>query len=245
MAEVCVIGAGPAGSIFATRMAQLGHQVDLIERQRFPRAHLGKSLSPGVMPLLRAADMHETIEAAGFPSVTGVWVKWAAATDAAARIRARRVCWSTAANSIAACWRARAPSACGSISPRAFSNKPMMARNGISTVETDGASTQLDADFVADAGGRRGASRQRHTRTERRYAGGLWLLARGKACRPCRASKPARTAGTGAFRCPTAATTRWYSWILDQFRSASGDDNIGTLSAAARLLHADAGLPRR
>ena len=43
MAEVCVIGAGPAGSIFATRMAQLGHQVHLIERQRFPRAHLGES----------------------------------------------------------------------------------------------------------------------------------------------------------------------------------------------------------
>ena len=37
MAEVCVIGAGPAGSTFAARMAQLGHQVDLIERQRFPR----------------------------------------------------------------------------------------------------------------------------------------------------------------------------------------------------------------
>ena len=32
-------------------------------------------------------------------------------------------------------------------------------------VESDGASTQLDADFVADAGGRRGVSRQRHTRT--------------------------------------------------------------------------------
>ena len=46
MAEVCVIGAGPAGSIFATRMAQLGHQVHLIERQRFPRAHLGEFLAP-------------------------------------------------------------------------------------------------------------------------------------------------------------------------------------------------------
>jgi len=76
MAKVCIIGAGPAGSVFATRMAQLGHQVDLIERQRFPRAHLGESLSPGVMTLLRAADMHESIEAAGFANVKGVWVKW-------------------------------------------------------------------------------------------------------------------------------------------------------------------------
>src|ERR1700744_452404 len=77
MAKVCIIGAGPAGSVFATRMAQLGHQVHLIERQRFPRAHLGESLSAGVMSLLHAANMHETIEAAGFPRVSGVWVKWA------------------------------------------------------------------------------------------------------------------------------------------------------------------------
>src|SRR5882757_6459160 len=77
MADVCVIGAGPAGSTFAARMAQLGHQVHLIERKRFPRRQLGESLSPGVMTLLKAADMHETIEAAGFSSVKGVWVKWA------------------------------------------------------------------------------------------------------------------------------------------------------------------------
>src|SRR5947209_17715838 len=77
MADICVIGAGPAGSVFAARMAQLGHQVHLIERQRFPRPHLGESLSPGVITLLRAADMHVAVEAAGFPRVKGVWVNWA------------------------------------------------------------------------------------------------------------------------------------------------------------------------
>ena len=30
MARVCVMGGGPAGSIFAIRMAELGHQVDVI-----------------------------------------------------------------------------------------------------------------------------------------------------------------------------------------------------------------------
>src|SRR5260370_977413 len=62
MAEICVVGAGPAGSTFAARMAQLGHQVHLIERKRFPRSRLGESLSRGGMTLLRAADMHETID---------------------------------------------------------------------------------------------------------------------------------------------------------------------------------------
>ena len=41
MSTVCVIGAGPAGSTFAARMAQLGHDVCLVERQSFPRRHLG------------------------------------------------------------------------------------------------------------------------------------------------------------------------------------------------------------
>ena len=43
MAEVCVVGAGPAGSVFAARMAQLGHEVRLIEQERFPRGRLGES----------------------------------------------------------------------------------------------------------------------------------------------------------------------------------------------------------
>jgi flavin-dependent dehydrogenase len=77
MAEVCVIGAGPAGTVFAARLAQLGYQVHLVERTRFPRRHLGESLSPGVMPLLASAQMHDLIEAAAFPRVSGVWVKWA------------------------------------------------------------------------------------------------------------------------------------------------------------------------
>jgi flavin-dependent dehydrogenase len=77
MAEVCVIGAGPAGTVFAARLAQLGYQVHLVERARFPRRHLGESLSPGVPPLLASAQMHDLIEAAAFPRVSGVWVKWA------------------------------------------------------------------------------------------------------------------------------------------------------------------------
>lgn len=48
------MGGGPAGCIFAIRMAQLGHQVELIEPVAFPRPHLGESLSPGVPALLQS-----------------------------------------------------------------------------------------------------------------------------------------------------------------------------------------------
>jgi flavin-dependent dehydrogenase len=50
--DVCVVGAGPAGCVAALRLASWGHSVCLIERQRFPRPHVGESLSPGAWTLL-------------------------------------------------------------------------------------------------------------------------------------------------------------------------------------------------
>lgn len=64
MASVCVIGGGPAASIFAIRMAELGHQVDVIEAVAFPRPHLGESLSPGVQALLQSVDAAGALDGA-------------------------------------------------------------------------------------------------------------------------------------------------------------------------------------
>jgi 2-polyprenyl-6-methoxyphenol hydroxylase-like FAD-dependent oxidoreductase len=69
VSSVCVIGAGPAGSTFAARMAQLGHDVCLVERQSFPRRQLGESLSPGVLPLLDMTGARQSVEAARFRRV--------------------------------------------------------------------------------------------------------------------------------------------------------------------------------
>jgi flavin-dependent dehydrogenase len=44
--DVIVIGGGPAGSSAATWLAREGHDVLLLERERFPREHLGESLLP-------------------------------------------------------------------------------------------------------------------------------------------------------------------------------------------------------
>src|SRR5690348_17895481 len=81
--DVCVIGAGPAGSILAARMAQLGHDVCLIERVSFPRSRLGESLSPGILALLETVDARVAVEAARFRPAVGALVKWG--TRAAAR----------------------------------------------------------------------------------------------------------------------------------------------------------------
>ena len=44
--DVAIIGGGPAGSTAATLLAQKGHRVIVLERERFPRFHIGESLLP-------------------------------------------------------------------------------------------------------------------------------------------------------------------------------------------------------
>ncbi len=44
--EVVVIGGGPAGASAATLLAGQGHRVLVLERERFPRYHVGESLLP-------------------------------------------------------------------------------------------------------------------------------------------------------------------------------------------------------
>jgi flavin-dependent dehydrogenase len=164
MAEICVIGAGPAGSIFATRMAQLGHRVRLIERQRFPRTHLGESLSPGVMPMLRAADMHETIEAARFPRVTGVQVKW----EGEARLRDNSGEVGLLVDRGE--FDRRLVERAGEFGVRILQPARVLeqAYDGAKwrlIVDADGVAIPITADFIADASGRRSAARRHVIKT--------------------------------------------------------------------------------
>jgi flavin-dependent dehydrogenase len=77
VADVCVIGGGPAGSTIAHRLASLGHDVCVIERQSFPRHHVGASLPSSILPLLEMIGARDLVERAGFlrPRQIAVW--WA------------------------------------------------------------------------------------------------------------------------------------------------------------------------
>ena len=75
-ADVCIIGAGPAGSALAIRLAQLGHDVCVIERATFPRSHIGESLSPGVWPQLELLGAGDAVAAAGFWPCRTSLVQW-------------------------------------------------------------------------------------------------------------------------------------------------------------------------
>src|SRR5580765_8228581 len=44
--EVLIIGAGPAGSAASAILAEKGRRVLVLEREKFPRYHIGESLLP-------------------------------------------------------------------------------------------------------------------------------------------------------------------------------------------------------
>src|SRR5438132_5932895 len=55
--DVVVIGGGAAGSTVSTLLAQQGVRVELFERERFPRFHIGESLIPETYWVLKRLNM--------------------------------------------------------------------------------------------------------------------------------------------------------------------------------------------
>jgi flavin-dependent dehydrogenase len=55
--DVIVIGGGPAGSTVSTLLAQQNVRVELFERERFPRFHIGESLIPETYWVLKRLTM--------------------------------------------------------------------------------------------------------------------------------------------------------------------------------------------
>ncbi|MDQ6656540.1 MAG: FAD-dependent monooxygenase, partial [Verrucomicrobiota bacterium] len=64
--DVAVIGGGPAGSTAAGLLARAGRRVVIVERDKFPRFHIGESLLPFSMKAFERLGLLPKIKSAGF-----------------------------------------------------------------------------------------------------------------------------------------------------------------------------------
>ncbi|MEV0615342.1 NAD(P)/FAD-dependent oxidoreductase [Nonomuraea sp. NPDC050404] len=74
--DVVVIGGGPAGASTAGLLAKSGHDVLLLEREKFPRYHIGESLITGVIAVVEELGVRERLEALGFVRKYGGSLVW-------------------------------------------------------------------------------------------------------------------------------------------------------------------------
>ncbi|MDK2595356.1 NAD(P)/FAD-dependent oxidoreductase [Pseudoalteromonas obscura] len=70
--DVVIIGSGPAGSLCGIECRKKGLSVLCIEKDEFPRFHIGESLTGNAGQIIRDLGLAEEMDAAGFPDKPGV-----------------------------------------------------------------------------------------------------------------------------------------------------------------------------
>ena len=71
--DVLVIGGGPGGATVATLLARGGLSVTVVEREAFPRFHVGESLLPANVPLFERLGVLDQIRERGFITKYGAF----------------------------------------------------------------------------------------------------------------------------------------------------------------------------
>jgi flavin-dependent dehydrogenase len=74
--QILVVGGGPAGSTVAGLLAKQGFQVTLLERDFFPRYHIGESILPSCRPIFELLGVWDKINAHGFQPKGGAYFFW-------------------------------------------------------------------------------------------------------------------------------------------------------------------------
>jgi halogenation protein CepH len=72
--DVVILGGGPAGSTTATLLALQGFDVVVLERDHFPRFHIGESLLPATIAIFERLGVHKTIAESCIRKPGGKWL---------------------------------------------------------------------------------------------------------------------------------------------------------------------------
>jgi FADH2-dependent halogenase len=67
--DAIIIGGGPGGSTAATFLARAGRKVLVLEKEHFPRFHIGESLLPYNNSIFEEMGILETLQARDFTKV--------------------------------------------------------------------------------------------------------------------------------------------------------------------------------
>ena len=70
--DVIVIGGGPTGSTCSTLLTRRGHKVLLLEREKFPRFHIGESLTLFAPEVFRRLGVYEELDAINYVRKRGL-----------------------------------------------------------------------------------------------------------------------------------------------------------------------------
>jgi len=77
-ADVAIIGGGPAGSTCGTLLKKYNPDLNVVilEKEKFPREHVGESQLPLIGAILNEMGCYEKVDGAGFPIKLGATYRW-------------------------------------------------------------------------------------------------------------------------------------------------------------------------
>ena len=76
--EICVVGGGPAGTLLARRLAQLGHETLLVDRTTLVGPLHAETLAPSIHPILDSVHLRTVLDAAVFLREKRALLRWGA-----------------------------------------------------------------------------------------------------------------------------------------------------------------------
>jgi len=154
--DACIVGGGPAGVVAAIQLARTGHRVCLIERQVFPRGHVGESFSAGTLRILDSIGCRQLIWEAGSRICKLAYVRWSSPDperisdrQRAATVLVDRGCFDVLMI------QAAAQAGVAILQPASVQHLNRVQNGWRVHCRSDNATLLIDARFLIDASGRR------------------------------------------------------------------------------------------